>query len=232
MTRVTASSPGADGPGPGDRRTDVLRVLREASAPMSIVQVADRLGVHPNTVRFHLETLARQGRVEQVAPDRRRPGRPPLLFRAVRGMDPAGQRRYRLLAEILVASVAADPDPSARAADAGRAWGRALAPTAAEGPTDEAPGTPESARPIDRLVGLLDQLGFAPERRGTDTEVGLRNCPFLELAQARAQVVCPIHLGLMQGALGAWAAPITVDRLDAFVEPDLCLAHLAPAGAR
>ena len=65
MTRVTASR--ADGPGQGDRRSDVLRVLRVASAPMSIVQVADRLGVHPNTVRFHLETLARQGRVEHVA---------------------------------------------------------------------------------------------------------------------------------------------------------------------
>lgn len=163
--------------------------------------------------------------------DRRRPGRPRLLFRAVRGMDPAGQRRYRLLAEILVASVAADPDPSARAADAGRDWGRALAPTAAGGPTDDVPGTPESGRPIDRLVRLLDQLGFAPERRGADTEVGLRNCPFLELAQARAQVVCPIHLGLMQVALGAWAAPIIVDRLEAFVEPGLCLTHLAPAGA-
>ena len=45
----------------------MLRVLRVASAPMSIVQVADRLGVHPNTVRFHLVTLARQGRVEHVA---------------------------------------------------------------------------------------------------------------------------------------------------------------------
>ncbi|HEY7813473.1 MAG TPA: hypothetical protein VIC62_09565 [Nakamurella sp.] len=109
----------------------------------------------------------------------------------MRGMDPAGQRRYRLLAEVLVASVAADPDPSARAADAGRA----LAPTAADGPTDDAPSTPESARPIDRLVRLLDQLGFAPERRGADTEVGLRNCPFLELAQARAQSSAPSTSG-------------------------------------
>jgi predicted ArsR family transcriptional regulator len=236
VTGVRTNSQDADGPESSGRRTDVLRVLRDATAPMSIVQVADRLGVHPNTVRFHLDTLVRQGRVEQVAPDRRRPGRPPQLFRTVRGMDPAGPRRYRLLAEILVASVAAEPDPSARATDAGRAWGRALAPTAAggpaDGPTDDAPGTPQSGWPIDRLVGLLDQLGFAPERRGADTEVGLRNCPFLELAQARTQVVCPIHLGLMQGALSAWAAPITVDRLDAFVEPDLCLAHLAPATGR
>ena len=35
----------------------------------------------------------------------------------------------------------------------------------------------------------------------------------------------------MQGALETWAAPVSVDRLDAFVEPDLCLAHVTPVGA-
>jgi predicted ArsR family transcriptional regulator len=61
--------------------------------------------------------------------------------------------------------------------------------------------------------------------------VGLRHCPFLELAETRKAVICPIHLGLMQGALETWQAPVTVDRLDAFAEPDLCLAHLSRQGA-
>jgi hypothetical protein len=30
----------------------------------------------------------------------------------------------------------------------------------------------------------------------------------------------------MRGALETWRAPVTADRLDAFVEPDLCLVHL------
>ena len=77
---------------------------------------------------------------------------------------------------------------------------------------------------------MFDELGFAPERRGADGEhqVGLRHCPFLEVAENRTAVVCPVHLGIMQGALEAWGAPVTVERLDAFVEPDLCVAHLAP----
>ena len=78
---------------------------------------------------------------------------------------------------------------------------------------------------IEHLVGLLDELGFAPERRG-DEQLGLRNCPFLELVEIQKAIICPIHLGLMQGALETWAAPVTADRLDAFVEPDLCLVHL------
>ena len=86
---------------------------------------------------------------------------------------------------------------------------------------------------IDHLVGVLDELGFAPERResGGEQQIGLRHCPFLELAEARAGVVCPIHLGLMQGALESWESPVAVDGLDAFVEPDLCLAHLTLKGA-
>ncbi|COW05040.1 putative transcriptional regulatory protein [Mycobacterium tuberculosis] len=83
---------------------------------------------------------------------------------------------------------------------------------------------------IDHLVAVLDDLGFAPERRASNgrQQVGLRHCPFLELAETQAGVVCPVHLGIMRGALQTWGAPVTVDRLDAFVEPDLCLAHFTP----
>ena len=86
---------------------------------------------------------------------------------------------------------------------------------------------------VDRLVGVLDDLGFAPERRTSNgaQSIGLRHCPFLELAETRGTVVCPVHLGLMQGALETWTAPVSVDRLDAFVEPDLCLAHIKPVEA-
>ncbi|MCV7101874.1 transcriptional regulator, partial [Mycobacterium palustre] len=114
-----------------------------------------------------------------------------------------------------------------RAVAAGRAWGR----QAERG----SPPTPvaSAGEAIDRLIEMLDDLGFAPERRTAkgEQQVGLRHCPFLELAETRGAVVCPIHLGLMQGALEAWAAPVSVDRLDAFAEPDLCLAHVSAVGA-
>lgn len=209
----------------GGRREDVLAAVRDATSAMTIAELADQLGVHPNTVRFHLDTLVADGRVERVEPDHKRPGRPPLMFRAVRGMDPGGARRYRLLAEILTVGLAGDRNASAKALEAGRAWARRVTR-----PTRKAPGVQES---INRLVGLLDEFGFAPQRREShgQAQVGLRHCPFLELAEVGSAVVCPIHLGLMQGALEAWQAPVTVDRLDAFVEPDLCLARLAPTAA-
>lgn len=193
---------------------------------MSITAIADELGVHPNTVRFHLNTLVNDGQVERVELDRKLPGRPPLLFRATRQMDRGGPRHYRLLAEILAMSLAAGRDPRAKALAAGRAWGRRLESPVPHGKRIGA------TKSIDHLIGVLDELGFAPQRRESDGEqqVGLRHCPFLELAETRTNVVCPIHLGLMQGALEAWKAPVGVDRLDAFVEPDLCLAHLTLKG--
>jgi predicted ArsR family transcriptional regulator len=198
------------------RRADVLETLRSAPAPMTIVELADALDVHPNTARFHLEALIDSGQVERVDADHRGPGRPPQLFRAARRMDPGGPTRYRVLADILTQGLAAENDPSARALDIGRAWGRGVpAP-----PSD----TPEGA-----LVGLLDEFGFAPEQSASH-QVRLRHCPFLELAETRSSVVCPIHLGLMQGALESWHSPIGVDRLEAFAEPDLCLVHLTAEG--
>ena len=131
---------------------------------MSILAIAEQLGVHPNTVRFHLDSLVADGQVEQVEHGRKGPGRPPLMFQAVRQMDRGGTRHYRLLAEILTMALAADRDPRAKAMAAGREWGRNLesAPEAAE--------TMSADEAIDHLVGVLDELGFAPERRTSDGE--------------------------------------------------------------
>lgn len=203
----------------GKRRVDVLSTLKASATPMTTAQIAARLEVHTNTVRFHLEHLEENGQVERVEPHHRGPGRPPQLYRAVRRMDPAGPTDYRLLAEILASGLAAEDDPAAKAREMGRAWGRTMSPRTAD----------SSDSAVDALVQLLDDIGFAPEPPA-DERVQLRHCPFSELAQARPSVVCPVHLGLMQGALEAWQAPVDVERLDAFVEPDLCVAHLGPKG--
>jgi predicted ArsR family transcriptional regulator len=201
-------------------RQKVLDALRTASGPTGLVRLAEDLGIHVNTVRFHLTRLLETGQVEQVEPERSGPGRPASLFRAVARMDLDGPRRFRVLAEILAQSLAARPRPARHAAEAGRAWGRRL------------PAPARRKNPVNHLVAVLDDLGFAPEQRGGDRmRIGLRHCPFLELAQTHRAVVCPVHLGLMRGVLEAAGAAVTVDRLDPFVHPDLCVAHLAAAPA-
>lgn len=205
------------------RRREIVTALRVSGSPMTIAEIADRLEVHPNTARFHLESLLRSRHVEQVDGTVVGPGRPPLVFRARRGMDPAGPRSYRLLAGILAGQLGAEPGAGARARDAGRAWGAELIeqPASSERFTD--------VQAIARLVDLLDDLGFAPEQQASsaDGRLALRHCPFLELVESGAQLVCSLHLGLMQGAMAVLGAPVTVERVEPFVEPDLCVAHLA-----
>lgn len=203
------------------RRADVLSALRAVREPLSILDLAARLGLHANTVRFHLDALVSAGQAERVRPERTGPGRPAQMFRAHRGMDPTGPRNYRLLAQILLADLATAPDPAAHALRAGRAWGRGLTP----------PDTGESA--VDALLGTLAELGFDPRSDPADRErILLWHCPFLDLVEEGPALVCAVHLGLMRGVLDARRATVTVDRLDAFARPDLCLAHLTTTGGQ
>jgi predicted ArsR family transcriptional regulator len=143
-------------------------------------------------------------------------------------MDPHGPRSYRLLAEIALSALAADPDPAAKAVHTGRAWGGFLI----EQPAPAVPLNEDGA--VDRLVDLLHDLGFAPGQQSSPegTQIGLHNCPFLELVESQTQqVICPLHLGLMQGAMAALGSRTTIDRLEPFAEPGLCLAHVTPGDA-
>ncbi len=211
----------------GGRRREVLALLRASASPLSIAEIAEHLQVHPNTVRFHLGALTGTGQVERADTAPSGPGRPPLVFRARSGMDAAGPRNYQLLAAVLANGLAAGPDPAAVAVDAGRRWGARL--TGRATPAGSADGG------VRWLVGLLGDLGFAPEwpmPEGPE-RIGLRHCPFLEVAGSAPDVVCRVHLGLMQGAMTALDAPVRVDALEPFVAPDLCLAHLSgPAAPR
>ncbi|HST91379.1 MAG TPA: hypothetical protein VLJ13_04195, partial [Brevundimonas sp.] len=84
---------------------------------------------------------------------------------------------------------------------------------------------------IRRLSAVLADVGFAPaQMRDLPAPViGLRHCPFREIAVEHPELVCSLHLGLIRGVLSEVRAPLTAERLEPFVEPSLCLAHLAPA---
>lgn len=214
-----------EGPALGDSRGRVLSALQAAGRPLTVGEVAAKVGLHTNTARFHLDGLQLQGLVERSREERAVPGRPRTLYRAAPGSARAGRRSYRLLAEILTSYLAGSSDrPSAEAHEAGRVWGRVLAPRRRRGARVGAAGA------LRGLVAVLDDVGFAPEPAGTrsDQQVLLHHCPFREAAERQRDVVCAVHLGLMRGVLEEMAAPVAATRLDPFVEPNLCVAHLAP----
>jgi predicted ArsR family transcriptional regulator len=209
----------------GRSRADVMDMLRAADGPLGVREVAQRMGLHPNTARFHLEALVEAGMAVREAEDRETPGRPRIGYRAVAD-GPAGRRRYRLLAEMLTSLIAGTmPEPGKAAEEAGREWGAYLA--------DQPPPfqrlTSEEA--VAKLTAIMEDLGFSPQAEadadgGGRYRLRLRQCPFREVAEHHQNVICSLHLGLMRGALDRMRAPVTADRLDPFVEPSLCIARL------
>ena len=205
------------------RRQALLDVLRASDAPLGVSELAERLDVHPNTVRFHLDALVTQGLVDRRLDEPTGRGRPRTVHTPHAGMDRRGPRQYQLLAKILLSQLSTSPDAGVAAEAAGRDWGGYL--------VDHIPPSrqPDAAEATQRLTTMMTDLGFAPEPEGEAAErIRLRHCPFLELAEEYSPTLCPLHLGLMRGALTEIRAPIAATRLEPFAEPDACIVHLSP----
>ncbi|HEX6968946.1 MAG TPA: helix-turn-helix domain-containing protein [Micromonosporaceae bacterium] len=206
----------------------VLEALRAGPGADSVQDLADRLRLHPNTVRFHLMKLVQAGLAVEEPGESTGPGRPRLRYRATRPADretsspasgSAGQ--YQLLSQILAGYLAThSPNPADAARAAGRQWGRHLIDRP---PPDESPDADEVLR---RVTGMLDTLGFQPVSRDNG-EIELRRCPFAAVAQRQPGVVCAVHHGLIEGAVAELDADAGESTLDAWVTPSTCLARLS-----
>lgn len=75
-----------------------------------------------------------------------------------------------------------------------------------------------SADAENRLLGVLDRLGFDP--LVDEHDIRLRACPFRASARVHPEVVCSVHQGLVEQL-----SDTTVTLLP-FVEPELCLIRL------
>ncbi len=205
----------------------ILELLEEAEAPLDARELGTLVGLHLNTVRLHLRALAEAGLVSARREERTQPGRPRVLYEAVaEPPDAPALASYRLLAQILASYLAgSERDPSARAEEAGRAWGAHLV-------SKPAPFTSISKQEtLDEVVRLHEQYGFKAELRQAHSgqEIVLRRCPFQEVATNYQTVVCPVHLGLIRGALAELGTGVEADWLEPFAEPGACVGRLTGA---
>lgn len=167
-------------------------------------ELADELGLHPNSVRLQLDALCASGDVRQetAAADGR--GRPARVYAATTAgraalASPEDDPVAGGLVPALVEHLLAQPDGPEQATALGVRWGaRALG----------------SRRTGSAVADLLTRQGFAPEWR--DGALVLRTCPLLEQAREHPEVVCGLHSGLLSGA----------GELAPFSEPDGCRVSL------
>jgi len=147
--------------------------LRATERPLGVLELADRMGLHANTVRRHLELLVEYGHVRALREESGRPGRPRRVYIAVDRPGP-DQRNYHLVASVLAACLRAAEDPEAAAVAAGERFGAELVQPRRAG---------ETAAALERVGGMLDDIGFQPELTADRTAIRLHHCPFHELAR-------------------------------------------------
>jgi predicted ArsR family transcriptional regulator len=196
------------------QRVRIVDELQGAPTGLDAHELAERLALHANTIRWHLGVLADAALVRSRPEGRSTPGRPRIVYTFDDRTDAGDTESHRLLATILTGALTELDDGSARAESAGRAWGRHLVRRPPGRPLDDEEATRE-------VVGLLSQQGFRPE--AGENEIRMHHCPYRELAPG---IVCAVHLGLVDGALTELGSSREVERLDPFVEPELCIARL------
>jgi predicted ArsR family transcriptional regulator len=200
-----------------DTRYAVYRALASSTAALSAQDLADRLGVHANTVRLHLERLREVGLVDAEPIRRGNVGRPQHLYFLAPGAPGLGfdPPAHALLAGLLAAlaeRVGAEPDD---AADVGHAWGA------------EAARRTRSRACLPALEAELNRLGFEPAVEPGDgrSEGGVRieflHCPFRELAEAYPELVCNLHRGLCEGVVDQVGGG-RVDEFATLYDPEPC----------
>ncbi|MDO8106706.1 helix-turn-helix domain-containing protein [Isoptericola sp. b441] len=184
-------------------RRQALALL--SGGPLTAADLAARLGLHVTTARFHLDQLEEAGLVLRQTARSGGRGRPAVAYRAAE-LDLVAVRDRMIEA---LAGAAATGEP---ARTAGRRWGEEL--TVPDGEAREVLTTATAA------------LGFDPEE--APAGLRLRACPFRDAARHHPEVVCQVHLGLLQGL--ATRAP-GGDRLEIglvpFAEPGACLLTVA-----
>jgi predicted ArsR family transcriptional regulator len=173
-------------------RARLFELLSELKHPVATAQLSERLGLHPNGVRAHLERMAAAGlvartRISQargrprdawtIAPDARPGGRPPEGYRDL----------GRWLARVL-----GSRERGLRGIEqTGRKIGHELAPSGATAD----PGALETT---------LVALGFQPATSpGEDDRMTIRlgNCPYRDAVNENQPAICALHKGITRGLL-------------------------------
>jgi predicted ArsR family transcriptional regulator len=173
-------------------RARLFELLSELKRSAGTAELAERLELHPNGVRLHLDRLERAGLVER-ARERGGRGRPPDAWRIAPGARPAGAppRAYRDIGRWLARALGRRSSGLAGVEKTGREIGRELAP-----------GGPRTG--AESLETILSALGFQPavEHRGAGRlTLCLGNCPYRDAVRENQPAVCALHRGITRGLL-------------------------------
>ena len=198
-------------------RARLFELLAQLRRPAGTDELAERLVLHPNGVRVHLERLRDAGLV--VRERTRQPrGRPRDLWMIAPDARPGGEgpSAYAQLGGWLARAVPSSRASLRRVEATGREIGRELAPD--RDGRDEALAPRRGGLDEERMHAALASLGFQPRREAGESgglTYRLCNCPYRDAVHESPEVVCALHRGMTRGLLDV-------------IAPDTKLSDFAP----
>jgi len=173
-------------------RARLFALLAGTGRPATTAELADRLGLHPNGVRTHLDRLERAGLIARDRAQQPR-GRPPDAWTIAPDARPGGRAptAYQDLGRWLARALKARPAGLRGVESTGRQIGQELAPERA------------ITHP-DAVQSALTGLGFQPIvilRDDNRLTLRLRNCPYRAVVRENQPAICALHKGITRGLL-------------------------------
>ncbi|HZU72089.1 MAG TPA: helix-turn-helix domain-containing protein [Acidimicrobiales bacterium] len=208
-----------------DTRYALYAELVRSAVPLSTSELAQRLDLHPNTVRPHLERMREVGLLEVDSDSRGTVGRPQHRYRPAPGArgvgidPPAAVSLAGMLAQALADT---HPKPGPVVA-VGRSEGKRLGA--------ELRRRGLRHRCAEALAEAMGALGFEPVLTvgpGGEATVSFAGCPYRELAEAHPDVVCQLHRGIAEGVAELVGGGVVAE-FATLADPRPCRAEVVPA---
>ena len=181
--------------------------LARSPRPLATADVSESLGLHPNTVRPHLERMRETGLLDVEVSGRGDVGRPQHRYSIANdapslGLEPPTMPVLARMVLAMAARLHASPDD---AEAVGRSEGSARASSYRRSPST-----------LEALVADLDRLGFDPVVTSSPSDddaavVAFAHCPFAELAERHPDLVCGLHRGVVAGFVSEMGDAETAD---------------------
>lgn len=183
-------------------RARLFALLVELRRPAGTAELAERLALHPNGVRVHLDLLA-QARLVRRTRTRHGPGRPSDEWTIAPDAHPGGAapRAYGDLGRWLARAVRNRSVGRRGMQRTGREIGRELAPA-------QAPPAGQASTPVQAFDAALAALGFQPsilEPKADEVTFCVGNCPYRDAVVENQPAICALHEGITEGLLDVLA---------------------------
>lgn len=174
----------------------------------AVAELCAATGLHPNTVREHLQRLIDGGYVVAEPERRSTRGRPRVLYSAAsarEAVSPIARQKAQ------------------QAAARGDLMRRVMPPAAAEGSLPAA-----AVHQLDALVDDLADAGFDPAVDEEALTVDLTPCPHADVPASDRATLCTVHLDLMAGVLAQAGGPLRVGGMLPPCDRGQCVVRLIP----